>query len=166
MNIENIKDENSRRVVYRVCNSVEVDKILSNGDFAKIGNIYNFFNFPKVNNHRYEEKQPYLHFFKELDSISYLKELKGNYLCIYNIPMEILNRYKGIGYYRDLMDDYDFYELEEYAIKSKELLFEYLENILYINREIDFYFLSDNNLKNFTEIIYDIKKPFVKTLRK
>lgn len=78
--------------------------------------------------------------------------LKDKYLCIYNIPEDILKQYEGIWYYLDYFKFAIKIEVDEYAIKCHELSFDYLEKVYYINEEID---LDDSKLTNFLDCIYE-----------
>lgn len=151
-------------VVYRVCGEKEVSKILSGCDYSRLGN-----NFPvsynDKNTHKYESGQLYLHFFKDKADILYLKDLKGCYLCSYDISSEILDIYEGVGYYYDLLNYSKLYGILEYAIKSNELSLDYLIQIEYIKDEIDIEdYLDDPSLNDFFDLRYkrDDSKKLIK----
>jgi len=142
-------------IVYRVCSEEEIKKILEEHDFSKIGNKFSTLYIPKMNNHKYEPNQLYLHFFKDKGSILYLENLKKNYLCSYDIPNEILDKNSGIGYYWDLLNYSTLCNVPEYAIKSDEIIFDYLKEIDYINKEIDIEdYLEKQELTNFLKLKY------------
>lgn len=139
-------------LVYRICKKEEIEKLFKNHNIEDIGNC---FSLTEVNNHHYEPNQKYLHFFKDKDSILHFL-LKEKYLCIYDIPEDILKQYEGIGYYLDYFKFAIKIEVDEYAIRSNKLNFDYLEKIYYIKEEIDLDdYLDDSELTNFLDCIYE-----------
>ena len=78
-------------LVYRICKKSELERIFEDNNFTNVG-----YNFPvsDLNTHNYTENSKYLHFFLKKESIFYLRTLKDRYICIYDIPEDILNRYK------------------------------------------------------------------------
>lgn len=139
-------------LVYRICKKEEIEKLFKNHNIVDIGNC---FSLTEVNNHQYEPNQKYLHFFKEKDSILHFL-LKDKYFCIYNIPENILKQYEGVGYYLDYFKFAIKIEVDEYAIISNKLNFDYLEKIYYIKEEIDLDdYLDDFELTNFLDCIYE-----------
>lgn len=150
-------------LVYRVCRKEEILKLFDKYDMNDIGN---YFSITEVNNHHYEPNQKYLHFFKDKDSILHFL-LKDKYLCIYDIPEDILKQYEGIGYYLDYFKFAVKIEVDEYAIKCHELSFDYLEKVYYINEEIDLDdYLDDSELTNFLDCIYEKEKGKILILKK
>ena len=77
--------------VYRLCSEYEINIILKTHDFSKISRF--FYPNPKLNNHKYQPHQRYLHFFQKLSDILYQDTTSDKILCTYNIPDEILNKY-------------------------------------------------------------------------
>ena len=77
-------------LVYRICKKSELERIFEDTNFTSVG-----YNFPvfDLNIHNYTENSKYLHFFLKKESIFYLRTLKDRYICIYDIPEDILNRY-------------------------------------------------------------------------
>lgn len=143
-------------LVYRICKKDEIDNILNNKTFVNLGNNYNYF---CINNHNYNENKKYLHFFLNLDSILYLRTLKDRYLCIYDIDDNILNKNKGLGYYLNYISYSTLDEVIEFRLENKEINFDNLKQIYYINKYIDYEeFLDNFDISKFSDIIYNTKE--------
>ena len=129
-------------IVYRISKFEEVNKIIEN---ESLDNIGKYFEESKISTHKYIKK-PYLHFFHNLDSIFYLRTLKDRYLCIYDIPEEVLENNVGLGYYLDYFNLRGKRKVKEYAICLEDLKYEYLKEINYIKEyiDIDDYFYHDD----------------------
>lgn len=139
-------------IVYRICKMAELKKIFEDNNFTNVG--YNFSN-SDLNTHNYNKSSKYLHFFLNKDSIFYLRTLKDRFICVYDIPEYILNRYKGIGYYWDYINYRTLNEVIEYAIENNVIDLKFLKRVSYIKCDVEFEeYLVDNNMTNFTEIIY------------
>ncbi len=139
--------------VYRLCRENEVNQILNNQFFDNIGSFYSNFG---CNIHNYDKDKRYLHFFKSKASLLYLNTLKNRYICVYDIPNRLLQKYLGKGKYRDLINFAELVEVEEYAIPSKLLKFKYLQSIDKIIEYIDVdEFLEDDSLCDFVENVYN-----------
>lgn len=139
-------------IVYRICKRTELQKIFEYNNFTNVG--YNF-SILDLNTHNYNKNSKYLHFFKNKESIFYLRTLKDRYICVYDIPEDILNRYKGIGYYLDYINYRILNEVTEYAIENNVIDLKFLKQVGYIKRDIEFEeYLDDCDLTDFIEIIY------------
>ena len=150
-------------IVYRVCKKDEIDNILNNKSFVNVGNNYNY---SCINNHNYNENKKYLHFFLNLDSILYLRTLKDRYLCIYDIDDNILNKNEGLGYYLNYISYSTLDEVIEFRLENKEINFNNLKQVYYINNYIDYEdMLYDFDISKFTDIIYNVgEKKKIKTI--
>lgn len=152
-------------LVYRICKKTEIEKIFIDNNFANVG--YNF-SISNLNNHNYNENCKYLHFFPQKGFIFYLGTLKDRYICIYDIPEDILNRCKGIGYYWNFINYSTLNEVTEYAIENYAVDLEFLKQVGYIKKDIEFEdYLDDYDLSNFIDIIYtstDDKKLVLKKI--
>lgn len=138
-------------LVYRVCSSEEIIKLFNDGNFSNIGN---YFNENKLNTHNYNSDKKYLHFFQNIENVIYV-ETKGRFLCTYDIPNEILEKYKGFGNYLDSFNFSSLVSILEYAIEVDEMDFEYLESIDRINSCLEFEDCLENmNFTNFTDPVY------------
>lgn len=150
-------------LVYRVCKNIEFKKILNENNFNNIGN---YFTKTNLNTHNYDEKYKYLHFFKDKESIFYLRTLKDRYLCIYDIPEEILSKYIGTGYYWDFINYKDLNDVVEYAIENEAIDISFLKQVAYIKCDIEYEdYLDDNELIDYVDVIYsfmDNKKRILK----
>ena len=143
-------------LVYRICKKDEIDNILNNKSFVNVGNNYNY---SCINNHNYNENKKYLHFFLNLDSILYLRTLKDRYLCIYDIDDNILNKNEGLGYYLNYISYSILDEVIEFRLENKEINFDYLKQVYYINKYIDYEeFLDNFDVSKFSDIIYNTKE--------
>ena len=143
-------------IVYRVCKKDEIDNILNNKLFINVGNN---FNYSCINNHSYNKDTKYLHFFLNLDSILYLRTLKDRYLCIYDIDDNILNKNEGLGYYLNYISYSTLDEVIEFRLENKEINFDYLKQVYYINKYIDYEeFLDNFDISKFSDIIYNTKE--------
>ena len=86
-------------VVYRLCNEKEYNEIINSKNFNNVGK--KFVSDNKLNTYNYDNNKLYIHFFKNFESIFYLTTTKGYYICIYDIPNDILNENKSTGFYLD-----------------------------------------------------------------
>ena len=119
-------------LVYRVCSENEINYIVNNKNFNNIGrNIYcGLYGKTLANTHKYDELGYYMHFFKDYSSIYLLECNVGDYICTYNIPLSLLNKYSGQGIYNVLVNGLpESFEVCEYAIPSKLISFEYLVSV-------------------------------------
>lgn len=139
-------------IVYRVCKKNEIDKIFEDNNFQNVGSNYYG---TTINNHDYDVEKKYLHFFQNIDSILFLKTLKDRYLCVYDIPDNILNENVGIGHYWDFINYSDLKEALEYAISTDILTMDNLKQIYYIKNEIDYEELLENDIDSFIDIVYN-----------
>ena len=143
-------------IVYRLCNETEYQKIMTTKSFDDVGNICN--NNSKFNNHKYLPNQKYLHFFKEYDSLFYLYLKSGTYICTYDIPDELLDKYMGIGKYLDRVFMRKLENVNEYAIPNNEILFNYLIKIEKVSISIEFEDYINENVTEQFEIVYDLNQ--------
>lgn len=138
-------------LVYRICSLKEIESLQKYKDLTLIGHTKTF---SLANNHQYIPNIKYLHFFLNKDSILYLNK-NNQYLCTYDIPTKILEKYKGIGYYLDYITFSHLQKVQEYAIPIKELDYSYLIKIEKILKMLDIEdFLEDITLNNYTKIVY------------
>lgn len=142
-------------LVYRVCRPEEFEQIIGNGDFSVIGGKFTLNDTVSLNSHEYEEAGNYLHFFKELSSIILLANLKDHYLCYYDLPEDLLEKYKGIGYYQEPSLWMNTSKLEEYAIPSRLLNREFIVGIDRIKYGIDIDdYIEDPSFHDYIEMVY------------
>ena len=127
--------------VYRLCNEVEYQIIGNTMSFDNIGSIYK--NNSKENNHNYHNNQKYIHFFKEYTSLFYLYLKPGLYMCTYDIPDELLEKYVGVGQYLDIVFMRKLENVVEYAIPNNEILFEVIKN----NNELKVNIINNKGFK-------------------
>ena len=141
-------------IVYRVCKKDEFDCIINGTCLDDLGSYYNF-DTSKLNTHRYVENEYYLHFFKDVGSVIFLGELKDNYLCYYDLPEDLLEKYKGIGYYQEPSLWMNTSKLEEYAIPSRLLYREFIVGIDRIKYGIDIDdYIEDPSFHDYIEMVY------------
>jgi len=120
--------------LYRLCRRAEVQQILDNQSFDNVGN---YCCNSERNSHKYNESIRYLHFFKNKSDLLYLNTLVGRFICIYDIPEHLLSEYGGYGKYRDYFKFVKLINVEEFAIPSQYIKFDFLENVFEIIRDID-----------------------------
>lgn len=116
--------------VYRYLSETELNNILA-GNTQELGG--NFINKRmvlkkykvKVNNHRYNPKEKYLHFFKNFSDIEHIREERryyedNFYFAEFEIPALVLFFAAGKGYYNSL-HGYDTFvdSVTEYAVLAK-----------------------------------------------
>ena len=111
-------------LVYRICDDREITTIINERSFNNIGKKYISNN--KLSTHKYDPNKKYIHFFKKYSDIFYLNTAEKTYICIYDIPDNILEQSKGIGFYIDRMMMRNLESVEEYAIDIDLLSFDYL----------------------------------------
>ena len=138
--------------VFRLCRENEIQQILDKQSFKDIGRYYSNFG---CNEHKYENNKKYLHFFKTKSDLLYLRFLKGKYICEYDIPQNICEKYIGVGRYCDYVNFAELVWIKEIAIPSDLLKFEYLQNVGRIVKNIDFDLMQKNpNLNGYIQKIY------------
>ncbi len=141
--------------VYRLCRRDEVEEILDNYSFDNVGN---YCRNSEKNSHIYDESIKYLHFFKQKTDLLYLNTLVGRFICVYDIPENLLSKYCGYGKYRDYIKFSKLVDVEEIAIPSQYIKFDFLENIFEITRNIEFEDLyEDSSLAGLVSEIYNNK---------
>lgn len=142
-------------LVYRICRLEEFEQIIGDDNFSNIGRTFTLDDTVSLNSHEYEEVGNYLHFFKELSSIIFLADLKDHYLCYYELPEDLLEQYKGTGYYSDPIYWMNTNKLEEYAIPSRLLKREFIIGIDRIKYGIDIDdYIDDPSFHNYIEMVY------------
>ncbi len=140
-------------IVYRLCRSGEMESILKNKNFDGVGKLFEM--DAKKNNHKYLLGKKYLHFFKSKESLLYLNLSANRYICTYNIPNQLLIQNAGIGKYLDYKYFEKLQEIEEFAIDTRLLKFEYLIEADKITDFIDYEdFFADSSLKGFIQTCY------------
>ena len=146
-------------LVYRICRIGEVSKLLENKDLNEVGKPATHFiekqQKGNISSHDYNFRLSYLHFFKDLPSIFYFYTA-DKFICTYDIPEDILEKYKGQGFYLDYCNFEKMEAVDEYAIPVNELSFEYLKRVDKINEFIDYEdYLFDPTLKEEIQTIYE-----------
>ena len=139
-------------LVYRICNNIEISKLLTNKSLSEIGKTYKIDKLK--NTHNYKSNIKYIHFFKEFDSVFYLNTNKNHYICTYNIPDYLLDNNLGLGYYLDRTFLRSIDNVHEYVIDSNIVLFDYLIKIDKIISNIDFDDYLYSSYQNKLETIY------------
>lgn len=139
-------------LVYRNCDKKEIKKVLTNKNFNNIGSMCE--ENPSKNTFKYLEDTFYMHFFKDRYSLLYLDTSTGRYICTYNIPDFILEKHFGYGFYLDLISFKTLGKIEEYAIPSNLIKFEYLESIDILTDFVDFEDVLHDEWSNFIRKIY------------
>ena len=137
--------------VYRVCRINEVNNILNSKDFNL---IYNINKNGSQNTHKYKEGVSYLHFFDKIENLLYLDLYNNYYISIYDIPYELLSLYKGKGIYYDFISFKSIVKIDEYAIPTYELNFDYLKEIYKITKTLDTEDFFDEEYKDYLEKVY------------
>lgn len=140
-------------IVYRICKKEEIQEIFRDNSFTNVGSYSCDSN---LNTHHYDKNNKYLHFFLNKDSIFYLRTLKDRYICVYDMPEDILEQYKGIGYYWDYINYKNLNEVIEYAVEISNIKMAYLKQIGYIKQDLDYEdFLEDDVLMGYVDVIYN-----------
>lgn len=138
--------------VFRLCREDEVKQILNSKSFENVGN---YCRNSERNSHKYNEDVRYLHFFKNKSDLLYLNTLANRFICVYDIPKELLSSYYGHGKYRDYIRFVTLNKVEEFAIPAASIRFDYLNSIIKIIKDIDFEDMYENpNLSGLTQEIY------------
>ena len=116
--------------VYRYLSESELNKIL-NGNVGELGNSFHTKKIierkyrMKINSHNYNPKEKYLHFFKKLSDIEFIRQERRNYeenhyFAEFEIPALVLFFAAGKGYYNTLSGYETFIEdVTEYAVNAK-----------------------------------------------
>ncbi|MCM1052906.1 MAG: hypothetical protein NC483_02895 [Ruminococcus sp.] len=151
-------------LVYRTCRREEVEYILKNSNFNIVSSYsHNYYG----NTHRYQDGVSYMHFFSDISSIFYMKTNRGRCICIYDIPTDILEKYKGIGIYTDYICFRHEEHVREYAIDIGEMRVEYLKRADVLLQDIDYEDMIDGSLdSSLIENIYNSSKPFIRERKK
>lgn len=148
-------------IVFRLCKEDEVQQILDKQSFEKAGSLCQ--NSDK-NSHAYNENVKYMHFFAKKSDLLYLNTLKGRFICEYNIPDTVLANHYGLGKYLDYINFSEMNKVEEFAIPSRDIRFDYLESINKITKDIDYEdMFEDSNLKGFVQEVYNSDLNYEKT---
>ena len=141
-------------IVYRLSNKNEVDEILSNKNFNNVGSFFEI--DKKKNNHKYNSNKKYLHFFRDKYSLLFLNMKKGEFICTYNIPDDILKEKSGYGAYLNFVTFKEVVPVPEFAVESELITFDYLVKIDKIIKDIEHEdFLFNEKLTNLIDNIYN-----------
>ncbi len=138
-----MQNSGDNMLVYRVCNESEINRIRQNDDFSMIGCLGKEFikyqEIRNINNHKYDPNKLYLHFFEDVWSILYWRAIKGNYVCTYDIPDDILTNCHGNGYYLSPNSESDYKNpVSEYSVESNKIKKEFLVRVELITDDMDF----------------------------
>lgn len=122
--------------VYRLCTREEIMAIAQNKNFRKVGKHFEI--NENIKSHNYHPKRKYLHFFKNKSSLMYLSTIAGRFICVYDLPEQLLNKRKGVGKYRDFVNFTSLHTLEEYAVETSLLEYKHLVATYEIVKTIDY----------------------------
>ena len=151
--------------VYRVCDKKEIDTILKEKSLDNIGSICTI--DKKKNTHDYKEGVKYLHFYHDYGDVFYSDSKDRNYICTYDIPIEILKPREGVGYYLDRELFRTWEKVPEYAVEVDLLSFHDLKKVERLNDLIFFDEYINNDYHDKIETVYKKQsKVLKKTLRK
>ena len=139
-------------IVYRICKKDEIDIILNDKTFQKIGKVCEI--NKSINTHLYINNKKYIHFFKDKDSIFYLDTTADMYICTYDIPNYLLETHYGIGLYLDKFNFKNLEKVSEYAIENEFINFNQLLKIERILEYIDIDDYMYDDISSKIEIIY------------
>ena len=141
--------------VFRLCDKNEIELILTQKSFSNIGHECEICS--TKNTHTYIPGKKYLHFFEKEISLLYLFLKESTFVCIYDIPKDILNQTKGVGYYLNFINFTHLDEVTEYAIESEQVEFNYLKQVYAVKFDLDFdYIPSIEDIFNNLDIIYNL----------
>ncbi len=109
--------------VYRYLDEVEL-ACFEKGDLENVGATY-----PRrvdSNSHRYQSGVKYIHFFRDLDDLQYIRATKREsdsayFICQFNIDPITLIKNAGVGYYEARGYDMDTAKVREFAIPVSEI---------------------------------------------
>ena len=142
--------------LYRIGNSEEKDIIMDNKSFLDVGK---YFHDHKMNTFHYGDSR-YMHFFSSKEHLIVFGISPERYIFTYEIPDEVVSKFQGIGYYYHPYDFNYLNSVEEYAIPSELVCFDYLESIEYISKEFC-YANCLEELTSFLTEVYAKEKPKV-----
>ena len=149
-------------IVFRLCKEDEVQQILEKQSFEKVGSLCKS---SDKNSHSYNESVKYMHFFANKSDLLYLNTLKGRFICEYNVPEQILSKHFGIGKYVDYVNFSEMNKVEEFAIPSRDIRFDYLQSVNKIVKDIDYEdMFEDSNLKGFVQEVYNSDLGYEKSI--
>lgn len=142
--------------LYRLCNKTEVELIFKERNFINVGHeCYD----NHTCTHRYKYGINYMHFFDNEINLLYMNPSKEKYVCIYNVPVEILENSLGKGMYLDFINLKNIEKVDEYAIESEKIRFEYLKMVYSINNMVDFDYVPDKDeIYSYFNILYDFNE--------
>ena len=116
--------------VYRYLSESELNNML-NGNTSELGKSFHSKKIMerkyhiRINNHHYNPNEKYLHFFKKLSDIEYIRQERrayeeNYYFAEFEIPLTVLFFAAGKGYYNSLHGYETLIEnVPEYAVKAK-----------------------------------------------
>lgn len=140
-------------LVYRYMCEEEYNNIMKL-NFEEVGGVYE----PKgaSNTFRYKRDERYLHFYKDPDDMKimqnfYFKDGKEYYFCSFEVPLPMLLKRMGKGYYESSGYDYDYIEKREYSIPVSEFNPKWIRDAILDEKK------HEANQK-FADIKQDIKK--------
>lgn len=140
--------------VFRSCQKDEVNTILTEHSCANAGQ---YFKSSLKSSHIYNNNIKYLHFFKNPNDLLYLDTSPDRCICVYDIPEQTLFKFQGIGKYTDYISFKHLNYVEEFAIPSAEVKFDYLQSVSIITSQIDYEDVLENqSLIGLTTEIYNI----------
>ena len=116
--------------VYRVITKEELLNSLGNKNIEVYGSR-------GKNTFCYDKDISYKHFFKYLESAKMFFDgslddgcyIKYELFCLYDIPVELLDKYKGFGLYKGVVNDYKELPVPEFAIPDEYIIPDYLVDI-------------------------------------
>ncbi len=157
--VQYLYNRGANMVVYRLCSKDEIDKIFANSSFLNVGVLGKEFHKENdevdLNSHNYVENELYMHFFPKFIDLFYLGLEEGMYICFYDVPFDILKENVGYGEYVDFFTYKIPRKIEEFAIESKKIDFDYLLRVDKINSNINIEdYFADETLNGFCETIY------------
>lgn len=130
-------------LVYRICSKREILSIINDNGFSNVGKLYE--NNVRLNNFKYDNNTKYLHFYSKLSDILYSDVSVGRYICVYQIPDEVLSKYSGVGYYLDYIDFRTLERVTEYAIPTSLLNINNLVGYSIIDKYLDYEDMMDES---------------------
>lgn len=152
-------------LVYRVCSEEEVKYILNNHKIKGVGLLKSY---TGANTHNLEDNKRYIYFFIRKKDILYMDPLKGQYVCTYDIPDDILSKCRGIGYYQVYQnEERRLIEVEELAVKSELIDFLYLKKVVLLFKSLDNTdFILDSVNPNLISTVYSDSEELLRARKK
>lgn len=151
--------------VYRYLTEEELNNILQ-GDTDNIGGKY----YGMDNTFKYKKDHKYIHFFKKLSDIKYIRALKkwrieqGHYpatdfyVCAFDVPAIILMLSSGEGVYYRSDDHLNGVRVKEYALPNRLIKTQWLK--AYVRDDLSREFDSTSMTAHISEIVEHKKHSF------